>query len=96
VRALAEFYSLPGPRSLIIPLEAVLGAVWLAAFIDIVRKPSWAFEDASVSGKVFWLVVALAGGGCFFIVSAIAAVVWFTSTRPKVVSAMRASAENLA
>ena len=64
-------------------LPLVLG-IWVA--IDASRFPDTAFERADTS-KTLWIVLPIVGVVACGIVSVVAAIVWFSSYRSKIVKA---------
>jgi hypothetical protein len=74
-----------GPELLIVLFLVVpVLAIWVA--VDASTKPDWAFEGAGQS-KTLWIVLPLVGIIVCGIVTIGAAVVWFASVRPRVVTA---------
>ena len=71
----------------IVPL--VLG-IWVA--LDASRFPDRAFERADTS-ETLWIVLPIVGVVACGIVSVVAAIVWFSSYRSKIVKAAAASAD---
>jgi membrane protease YdiL (CAAX protease family) len=68
----------------IVPI--VLG-IWTA--IDASRLPDFAFERAGTS-KTLWIVLPIVGMFLCGIVTIVAAIMWFTSYKPRVVEAAAA------
>jgi hypothetical protein len=72
-------------------IVALVLGIWVA--VDASRLPEQAFERAGTS-KVLWIVLPLAGIVACGVVAIVAAIVWFTSYRPKVVQAAGLAAES--
>jgi len=63
-------------------------AVGVITAVDAGSLPDWAFERAGTS-KTLWIVLPLVGAFACGVVSLIAAFLWFTSYKPRVVAASR-------
>ena len=72
-------------------IVALVLGIWVA--VDASRLADQAFERAGTS-KVLWIVLPLVGIVACGVVAIVAAIVWFTSYRPKVVQAAAPSAES--
>ena len=73
---------------IIVVLSLVLLAVQIWAFIDIVRRPDWAFQAAGTS-KTTWILLMVLG---FFLcgpVALVTAIVWLSSRRTQLDAAER-------
>lgn len=76
-----------GPDILILGVIALcfIFPVWAA--VDAAGKPESAFERAGTS-KTLWIVLPIVGIFVCGFVGIISGIIWFASTRPKVISAM--------
>jgi hypothetical protein len=63
----------------------VLG-IWVA--VDAGSLPDWAFERAGTS-KTLWIVLPIVGVVACGVVTIVAAIVWFSSVKSRVVSTAR-------
>ena len=73
---------LGGPELLIVLLIVVAPGLCIWAAIDAGGQPEWAFEAAGTS-KTLWVVLPIVG---IFVclVGVVAALMWFTTFRPRV------------
>jgi len=76
-----------GPELLIVVFVLGIPALALWAAIDAGTKPTWAFERTSQS-KGLWIVLPLIGIFTCGVITVVAAIVWFASIRPKIMSAI--------
>jgi lysylphosphatidylglycerol synthetase-like protein (DUF2156 family) len=75
---------------LILPILFIalaIPALCIWAAVDAASQPEWAFEAAGTS-KTLWIVLPIAG---FFVclVGVVAAIMWFTTYKPRVENAAR-------
>jgi len=75
-----------GPDLLIIFVLLLVPALGIGVAVDVANKPQWAFER-SAQNKTLWIVLPLVGIFLCGILTVVAAIIWFASVRPKVVSA---------
>ncbi len=79
-----------GPPGLLLLLVVLVPLIpGLVTTIDVSSRPDWAFERAGTS-KTLWVVLPIAGL-VFGVVTIVAAIVWFTTVRPRVVAAAQAA-----
>jgi hypothetical protein len=80
-----------GPPGLLLMLllfvPVILG---LVTTIDASARPDSAFSRAGTS-KTLWIVLPIAGVAFCGVVTIVAAIVWFTTVRPRVVAAAQAA-----
>jgi len=76
-----------GPDILILGVFALFLILPVWAAIDAAAKPGWAFERAGTN-KALWIVLPIVGIFICGLVGIAAGIVWFASTRAKVVGAM--------
>ncbi len=58
--------------------------------VDAAGQPEWAFERAGTS-KTLWIVLPLVGFFVCGLITIVAAIVWYSSVKPRVVAAARAA-----
>ena len=68
----------------IIGLVVFVFVLW--ALIDAATKPTWAWEAAG-QNKTLWIVLFVVGLICTGLVGLVAAIIYLTSIRPKVLAA---------
>jgi hypothetical protein len=80
-----------GPPGLLLLLVLLVPVIpGLVTTIDVSSRPDWAFERAGTS-KTLWIVMPIAGVVFCGVVTIVAAIVWFTTVRPRVVAAAQAA-----
>ena len=80
-----------GPPGLLLLVILVIPLPFgLVTTIDVSSRPDWAFERAGTS-KTLWIVLPIAGVAICGVVTIVAAIVWFTTVKPRVVAAAQAA-----
>jgi hypothetical protein len=80
-----------GPPGLLLLLVLLVPVIpGLVTTIDVSSRPDWAFDRAGTS-KTLWIVLPIAGLVLCGVVTIVAAIVWFTTVRPRVVAAAQAA-----
>ena len=73
-----------GLAFILIALVPLVAGIWTA--VDASKFPDWAFESAN-SSKTLWIVLPVVGVLLCGLVALVAAIVWFTSVKPRVLAA---------